>query len=414
MEIRTARAEDALILQLIGRFDANWSQHVGNSIEDAIRAGNHIIEVDVSEVAYISSAGLSVLVTYYGKLKKANGSLRVLNAKDHVQSVLKMTGLASILVTESASSRTEKEAFEQTKRVNIDGCEFEFHTLSKEAFFECEFIGTPSRLHQGNLHTNEAVVIEVDSDAFCLGIGAFEQNTDVAIQRFGESLGISGIAVVQPTDESDVPDFVVAQGEMTAELSLLYGIAGRGSHSNFIRFDAGESQEESVALSKLILVGLDELKCEAAAFVVIAESTNVVGASLIQSPTLAKGQNLLSFPEIREWLSFTIEPDHDRHLVLIVGVVSREANAPYSSFLRPIGGDESTQGHFHGCVFPYHPVPKGKIELATLIHGLFEKAIPKTVLHLINDDRAYEGVGETQLMRGACWYGPLSVSKSTI
>jgi hypothetical protein len=31
----------------------------------------------------------------------------------------------------------------------------------------------------------------------------------------------------------------------------------------------------------------------------------------------------------------------------------------------------------------------------------------QTVLHLMSDDRPFEGLGETDLMRGACWVGPL-------
>jgi hypothetical protein len=29
-------------------------------------------------------------------------------------------------------------------------------------------------------------------------------------------------------------------------------------------------------------------------------------------------------------------------------------------------------------------------------------------MHLMADERRFEGVGETDLMRGACWVGPLA------
>jgi hypothetical protein len=29
------------------------------------------------------------------------------------------------------------------------------------------------------------------------------------------------------------------------------------------------------------------------------------------------------------------------------------------------------------------------------------------VMHLLADEREFEGVGQTDLMRGACWLGPL-------
>jgi hypothetical protein len=29
-------------------------------------------------------------------------------------------------------------------------------------------------------------------------------------------------------------------------------------------------------------------------------------------------------------------------------------------------------------------------------------------LHLLTDDREYEGLGQSDLMRGACWIGPIA------
>jgi hypothetical protein len=39
--------------------------------------------------------------------------------------------------------------------------------------------------------------------------------------------------------------------------------------------------------------------------------------------------------------------------------------------------------------------------------GLLANSTPETVVHLMPDTRPYEGVGETDLVRGACWVGPL-------
>ena len=41
MEIIQQPREGRLELQLKGRFDANWADHVGSAIELAIRAGHH-------------------------------------------------------------------------------------------------------------------------------------------------------------------------------------------------------------------------------------------------------------------------------------------------------------------------------------------------------------------------------------
>jgi hypothetical protein len=32
----------------------------------------------------------------------------------------------------------------------------------------------------------------------------------------------------------------------------------------------------------------------------------------------------------------------------------------------------------------------------------------QTLLHLLADDRQFEGVGQSEFMRGACWMGPIA------
>jgi hypothetical protein len=56
--------------------------------------------------------------------------------------------------------------------------------------------------------------------------------------------------------------------------------------------------------------------------------------------------------------------------------------------------------------FPYRPLPKGKIDLGETVASLLASGSLRTVMHLMADEREFEGVGETDLMRGACWVGP--------
>src|SRR6185295_15655264 len=90
--------EGRLELQLKGRFDANWADHVGNAIELAIRAGQHHIDVDLAQVPYASSAGIRVLVKYFKRLNGVGGGLRVVRPTDAVLSILQLSGFDSMLV----------------------------------------------------------------------------------------------------------------------------------------------------------------------------------------------------------------------------------------------------------------------------------------------------------------------------
>ncbi len=206
-----------------------------------------------------------------------------------------------------------------------------------------------------------------------------------------------------------MPDFQVTEGQLVPEVNVLYGLTATGGFSRLLRFEAAAGERGVIALADLIEAALEDLRTSAAGFVIVAESANLVGATLRQSPILAQGQSPLSFPAIRDWLSFTTERSDERSLALIVGFAQREPLADSSAFLRPIGPGTNAYGHFHAAVFPYRPLPKGNISLRETINGLLATESARTVMHLLADEREFEGVGQTNLMRGACWVGPLRI-----
>jgi hypothetical protein len=48
------------------------------------------------------------------------------------------------------------------------------------------------------------------------------------------------------------------------------------------------------------------------------------------------------------------------------------------------------------------------VELDTLVKGLFTNQQLRDVLHLLWDDRADSGVGESALVRGVGWISPIT------
>src|SRR5262249_3372112 len=98
MVINVQPQTDRCTLQLQGRFDAKWADHVAQSMESAVRGGHHELDLDFAGVSYISSAGIRVLLKYYKQLKAVGGALRVLNPTEGVLSVLRLSGLAAMLL----------------------------------------------------------------------------------------------------------------------------------------------------------------------------------------------------------------------------------------------------------------------------------------------------------------------------
>ena len=113
-------------------------------------------------------------------------------------------------------------------------------------------------------------------------------------------------------------------------------------------------------------------------------------------------------PAVRDWLSFTTERIAERSLCILVGIATRAVPAEAAPFLRPIKAGSPIQAHVHGAVFPYRPVQRGELPFGQTIAEVLAAASPTAVLHLMADTRPFEGVGETDLVRGACWIGPLT------
>ena len=63
MQITAHNDKDFRELQVSGRLDAEWADTLKQAIEDALREGAHSLLLDLSQVVYMSSAGLGVLVS---------------------------------------------------------------------------------------------------------------------------------------------------------------------------------------------------------------------------------------------------------------------------------------------------------------------------------------------------------------
>jgi anti-anti-sigma factor len=430
MEITTHIHEERCVLELNGRLDANWSEHVGQAIETAIRSGQHHLDLDFGKIHYVSSAGLRILIKYFKQLKSARGSLRIVRPTADALEILNLSGMSSLLVhhpstpatpatapagpTPSAIASATAPATTPTstpappREWEHEGVAMAAYELDPQARLTLQHRGHPENFGQGSLQAAESTVVRCAADVMAVGLGAFGRQADDTRTRFGESLAVAGTALSMPTDGSSLPDYQVTEASLVPELSLLYGLVAQGAFRHLLRFEAAASPRGTLGLSSLLNAALETTATEAAGFVILAESAGLVGATLRQSPALADGRSPWEFPAIRDWLSFTTERTDERSVILIVGFAARTPSPATAPFLRPLGSTSAPlPAHCHAAVFPYRPLPKGRLDLMESVTSLLATDSAQTVLHLMSDDRPFEGLGETDLMRGACWVGPL-------
>jgi anti-sigma B factor antagonist len=84
------------LVTLAGRIDSNNASQLDNQLKGLINDGRYKIVLELSEVNYMSSAGLRAMVSAVRECKKHRGDVRLANVSERVDEVLKLAGLNAI------------------------------------------------------------------------------------------------------------------------------------------------------------------------------------------------------------------------------------------------------------------------------------------------------------------------------
>jgi anti-anti-sigma factor len=406
MEINKQPVGELLIVQVTGRLDAYWSDHLSNSLGESVKGGFHHLQLDLARVDYISSAGIRVLIQFYKQLKAIQGSFAVIEPSAAVVDILEMAGLSMLLKAGPIAAPVKKAA--EPVRMEMETAIYYVHEQAPQGAIKLRLTGDPAKFAQASYAAADCQTHKFPDGTFGLGLGAFGSDFTDCKDRFGEFLAVAGAACYLPTDGTNVPDYMVTEEALVPELKTLYALAGQGQFAKFIRFDAKPEPPGVLTLSEIVNQTMAFSGGDQIGFVMVAEAAGLVGASLKKSAAAGNQEAPLSFPAVRDWLAYTSERAYQQTLVVVVGVASRNPTPGLAPFVRPICTTSNLSGHFHAAVFPYRPLQRGELDLRTVINGLFTTESVQGLLHLISDEENLNGVGQSEFLRGACWVSPLS------
>jgi anti-sigma B factor antagonist len=97
MDISEDRKADVVILALSGKLDATTAKTFEDRILGVINSGTQRLVVDLSQLDYISSSGLRVLILAAKRLQTVDGKIALCSMKDHVRQVFDLAGFSSML-----------------------------------------------------------------------------------------------------------------------------------------------------------------------------------------------------------------------------------------------------------------------------------------------------------------------------
>ena len=408
MKIVTLPKPGRLEMQVAGRLDAAWADHFLEAVRHAVREGHHHIRLDARELEYLSSAGMRSMLKAHRELTAVNGSFAVAAASEFVIQTLRMSGFESLLALEEvAPPATAPAAPADGRRTwTGGGATLDVYDLEPGATMRGERIGgwTPWR----PVAPAACRDTEFGDTHLALGVGAPGRDFADVRERLGEFLAAAGCVAFLPGDGTDAPDYLVGAERFVPSLIVAGALRSGGRCSHLLRFQpAGNGAPLDFATlldGVLAVTGTDS-----AAFVLLAEIDGLVGVSLTRSPGLIDGTATpAEWPHIRDWLSFCGERVHTGAQALVTGFVSALDDPALAGALPPLPSRPGRRGHAHAAVFPYRPLPNGRIELAPTVRQVFGAAEPVALLHLLEDPRPALGLGQSAFVRGACWCAPVT------
>ncbi len=97
MDISVQQLEQISIVSIAGSFDALTVDQVTGCIDERISSGEKHLVLDLSEVEFMSSAGLRAILGALKQTRQQGGDLYLAGAQGGVDRVLKMSGVSKIL-----------------------------------------------------------------------------------------------------------------------------------------------------------------------------------------------------------------------------------------------------------------------------------------------------------------------------
>ncbi len=96
MQLQKTQENGIVVLKVIGQLISATSSSLETEINNILETENNLI-LDFSELNFLASSGIRVILSAQKKIKNKNGSLVIRNVNDVVMGVFEMTGLRQFI-----------------------------------------------------------------------------------------------------------------------------------------------------------------------------------------------------------------------------------------------------------------------------------------------------------------------------
>jgi anti-anti-sigma factor len=397
LSITLIKEGDHTVLKLQGRLDGNNAGYLDDKLNELIQEGHYHVDLDTENISFLSSAGIRILVKQAKAFRNVSGKLDITKFSEGVKTVLDMVGMGSMFTGEIKPVVEESSNKEQP-----DNVKFGFRFIKKNignTQSKVKITGNPDKIQDCSYTGEDSHFIRLDEPYFGLGIGAFGNGFEDCKSHYGEFISLGDSIAFLPSDSSKTPDYMTKTGNLIPEINVLYSIGTDGNFGSTTSFR--HESETSISLSQIVEALAETCGYKSFSMLMIAESCGLVGASIKTSP--ASLEKPFVFPDIRNKIKLTTEPAYVKSIGITFGIVSTNPDEKLKPFLRPVSMGSNIYIHAHTAVFSYTPLQKENSDFGKTISYLFEDCEILDVLHLLNDNREINGIGESMFKSGICW-----------
>jgi anti-anti-sigma factor len=109
MKIATSETEKGIVLlEVEGRVDAHTAGRLDKALKDLLAQGDSRLLLDASQIGYISSKGLRVLLLAQREARRLGGEVRLFGPNAQVRRIIELAGFEQLLYI----GETRQEAME--------------------------------------------------------------------------------------------------------------------------------------------------------------------------------------------------------------------------------------------------------------------------------------------------------------
>ena len=345
-----------------GRIDGLTSPRIHRLISELILRGERIIVANIAEVNYVSSAGLRVFLLAQKELKKVEGEIILYGVNPQVSRVFETSGLLGYFRTVTseeeiksmAAALSNEGALTSTQVGNIA---FKWVRKPVETGTFAT-IGSQTPLATSDYTERDIVEVKPGEIRFGAGLACLGDDYKEYKDLFGEAMVIEHSLFFYPAVKRSAVDFMLfSEQRQGGEYKFLHGFGFNGPFKYLLSF---EGIEGFVQLSQLIDGVFETVKADNLGIVMLAECKGLWAMNLKRVPIAENkprnGKDIFTSDNFPEWMEFPIDPSDFNHIVLAVGVATRDKGSVDARMAAAFPEDGNF--HLHAGVFSKGPLSR--------------------------------------------------------